>query len=173
MESSNIPNVQNIRAWPFVKDHQRTEQHALRNAWDRLYSVGDAHFDELGSVIGSILVDYSQQNVDCIFVVDSIYHSFAAHHTASVPVPAAYFAQRAKEISGVVGVYSKISEDQVVHLWTVVRDDDYSIRDRVYSVEEKMYALYPNKKFDFFVVTLEKLANRNLKQVIPSGFIKQ
>ena len=79
------------------------------------------------------------------------------------------FAAEAYKIEGVQAVYFKTGADSINHLWTLVKRDEYELRERVYEAETQMYSEYPDESFDFYVVTANRL-RKNLRKTIPADF---
>lgn len=80
------------------------------------------------------------------------------------------FAGKAYGINGVKAVYSKVDHDGACHIWTVVTKDNFGVREQVYDVEAALYNLFPDAPIDFYVLSLERLLDRNLDMIIPNGF---
>lgn len=90
---------------------------------------------------------------------------------SSLTTISALFAERAYRISGVQSVYVKQGNDQVVHIWTVVDQDNFVLRESVYQIEGTLYDDFPDANLDFYVLTMERLGDRDLKNAIPDGFV--
>lgn len=80
------------------------------------------------------------------------------------------FAREVYQIPGVESVYFKVGPDATIHLWTIVNDDDFNLREQIYDAEARLYDLYPIERFDFYVVTKSRLTQKPLKEVIPDDF---
>jgi len=80
------------------------------------------------------------------------------------------FAARAYAIPGVQAVFSGRSSSRTTHLWTVVQHDDPALREQVYDAEAALYPLYPKARLDFYVLTIDRLDGKTLKDAIPVGF---
>lgn len=80
------------------------------------------------------------------------------------------FASKVYQIPGVESVYYRVASDGTSHLWTVVDQDAFDLREQVYEIESGMYSLFPKARLDFYLITLPRLAGKPLDEIIPNDF---
>lgn len=88
-----------------------------------------------------------------------------------VPHPAAAaFAEAAYPIKGVAAVYARQSPGGALDIWTAVKRDDFELHKKVYEEEASLYERFPGLHFDFYVLSLDRLTDEDLENVVPPSF---
>ena len=127
-------------------------------------SIGHFLFVGAGASVPAEVPELKWDNLLSAFA-QAIQGALAASNSGS-PV---LFAKAVYQIPGVESVYFKVGPDATIHLWTIVNDDDFNLREQIYDAEARLYDLYPIERFDFYVITKSR-TQKPLKEIIPVDF---
>lgn len=164
LEERTVSDWRNAATWQSrVEDalqHRTLEGQALRASYSGALQLH-------GMFVPNVLRPDALNN----YLLDLV-HRLSERLVDSDSQPSKVFAAKVYGVPGVQSVYCKIGDDQVVYLWTVVKADVYELREQIYGIEAEMYDLFPLARFDFLVLTLERLKKKNVRSHLPSGFVR-